>query len=190
MGRRMAEFPLDPMLSKMILASEMYKCSEEVRASAASSRARSGVRLDSVADVAAHCADRARGPTQVLSICSMLSVNNAIFYRPKDKAVLADTARLNLTKPGGDHMTLLNVWNNVRGRVTRTRVRACKRHWARARADLTASFFFAGGFGDACVSPLAWATGHWAGLRPSGYSGPKPTTRRNGATKTLSSTAP
>lgn len=28
MGRRMAEFPLDPMLSKMVLASEKYKCIE------------------------------------------------------------------------------------------------------------------------------------------------------------------
>jgi len=34
MGRRMAEFPLDPMLSKMILASEQYKCSEEVSTAA------------------------------------------------------------------------------------------------------------------------------------------------------------
>lgn len=30
LGRRMAEFPLDPMLSKMLIASEKYKCSEEV----------------------------------------------------------------------------------------------------------------------------------------------------------------
>ncbi|KQK06502.1 pre-mRNA-splicing factor ATP-dependent RNA helicase DEAH1-like [Brachypodium distachyon] len=29
-GRRMAEFPLDPMLSKAIVASEKYRCSEEV----------------------------------------------------------------------------------------------------------------------------------------------------------------
>ncbi|KAF3331470.1 putative pre-mRNA-splicing factor ATP-dependent RNA helicase DHX16 isoform X1 [Carex littledalei] len=29
-GRRMAEFPLDPMLSKMIVASEKYKCSDEI----------------------------------------------------------------------------------------------------------------------------------------------------------------
>ncbi|GFZ07707.1 RNA helicase family protein [Actinidia rufa] len=29
-GRRMAEFPLDPMLSKMIVASEKYQCSDEV----------------------------------------------------------------------------------------------------------------------------------------------------------------
>ncbi|KAK0534643.1 hypothetical protein OC842_002573 [Tilletia horrida] len=30
MGRRMAEFPVDPMLSRAILASEQYKCTEEV----------------------------------------------------------------------------------------------------------------------------------------------------------------
>ncbi|KAJ4785111.1 RNA helicase family protein [Rhynchospora pubera] len=29
-GRRMAEFPLDPMLSKMVVASDKYKCSEEI----------------------------------------------------------------------------------------------------------------------------------------------------------------
>ena len=28
LGRRMAEFPCDPMLSKMVLASEKYKCTE------------------------------------------------------------------------------------------------------------------------------------------------------------------
>ena len=30
LGRRMAEFPMDPMLAKAIIASEQYKCSEEV----------------------------------------------------------------------------------------------------------------------------------------------------------------
>ncbi|MFN7144441.1 MAG: ammonia-forming cytochrome c nitrite reductase subunit c552 [Myxococcota bacterium] len=30
LGRRMAEFPLDPMMAKMILASEKYGCSEEI----------------------------------------------------------------------------------------------------------------------------------------------------------------
>ncbi|XP_077577302.1 pre-mRNA-splicing factor ATP-dependent RNA helicase DHX16 [Stigmatopora nigra] len=75
LGRRMAELPVDPMLSKMILASEQYKCSEEV-----------------------------------LSIAAMLSVNNSIFYRPKDKAVHADNARMNFVVPGGDHLVLLNVY--------------------------------------------------------------------------------
>ncbi|XP_028254707.1 pre-mRNA-splicing factor ATP-dependent RNA helicase DHX16 [Parambassis ranga] len=75
LGRRMAELPVDPMLSKMVLASEQYKCSEEV-----------------------------------LTIAAMLSVNNSIFYRPKDKVVHADNARMNFVVPGGDHLVLLNVY--------------------------------------------------------------------------------
>jgi len=76
LGRRMAEFPLDPTLSKTIIASEKFGCSEEI-----------------------------------ISICSMLTVNNAIFYRPKDKAIHADNARINFNRPEGDHLTLLNVYN-------------------------------------------------------------------------------
>lgn len=30
LGRRMAEFPCDPCMSKMIIASEKYECSEEI----------------------------------------------------------------------------------------------------------------------------------------------------------------
>ncbi|KAK6469605.1 pre-mRNA-splicing factor ATP-dependent RNA helicase DHX16-like [Huso huso] len=75
LGRRMAELPVDPMLSKMVLASEQYRCSEEI-----------------------------------LTIAAMLSVNNSIFYRPKDKVVHADNARMNFVVPGGDHLVLLNVY--------------------------------------------------------------------------------
>jgi pre-mRNA-splicing factor ATP-dependent RNA helicase DHX16 len=74
-GRRMAEFPLDPMLSKMIVVSEKYKCSEDI-----------------------------------ISIAAMLSIGNSIFYRPKDKQVHADNARLNFhTGNVGDHIALLKV---------------------------------------------------------------------------------
>ena len=76
LGRRMAELPVDPMMSKMIIASERYKCTE-----------------------------------QILSIASMLSVNASIFYRPKDKIVHADNARKNFFRFGGDHLTLLNVYD-------------------------------------------------------------------------------
>ena len=48
-----------------------------------------------------------------MTICAMLSVNNAVFYRPKDKIVHADTARQNFFVPGGDHLMLLNVYNQV-----------------------------------------------------------------------------
>ena len=50
---------------------------------------------------------------EMLTIASMLSVNNAIFYRPKDRVVFADNARANFFRPGGDHLTLLNVYNEV-----------------------------------------------------------------------------
>lgn len=45
------------------------------------------------------------------TIAAMLSVNSAIFYRPKDKLILADTARKNFFLHGGDHMALLNIYN-------------------------------------------------------------------------------
>lgn len=41
----------------------------------------------------------------------MLNVNSSIFYRPKDKQIHADTARKNFHVPGGDHLMLLNVYN-------------------------------------------------------------------------------
>ncbi|KAF8195491.1 pre-mRNA splicing factor [Pholiota molesta] len=76
LGRRMAEFPVDPMLSKAIISSEKYSCTDEVS----------------------------------LTIISMLSESGSLFYRPKDKKLHADQARQNFVRPGGDHFTLLNVW--------------------------------------------------------------------------------
>jgi HrpA-like RNA helicase len=75
LGRRMAEFPVDPMLSKAIIQSESYKCVD-----------------------------------QVITVCAMLAAGNAIFFRPKEKAMHADNARKNFFRPGGDHITLLNVF--------------------------------------------------------------------------------
>ncbi|KAF3635846.1 hypothetical protein FXO38_24442 [Capsicum annuum] len=72
----MAEFPLDPMLSKMIVTSDKYKCSDEI-----------------------------------ISIAAMLSVGNSIFYRPKDKQIHANNARMNFhTGNVGDHIALLKVY--------------------------------------------------------------------------------
>jgi len=77
LGRRMAEFPLDPMLSKAVIASEKYECVSEV-----------------------------------LSTVAMLSLGASVFYRPKEKAVHADTARLNFARGGGgDFMALLRCYS-------------------------------------------------------------------------------
>lgn len=75
-GRRMAELPMDPTYSKMLLAAEKYKCTNEL-----------------------------------ITICAMLGVGNNIFYRPKDKQIHADNARKNFFRAGGDHIVLLNVYN-------------------------------------------------------------------------------
>ncbi|KAK6864036.1 helicase associated domain-containing protein [Apiospora arundinis] len=49
---------------------------------------------------------------EVLSIVAMLSEASALFFRPKDKKIHADSARNRFTvKEGGDHLTLLNIWN-------------------------------------------------------------------------------
>ncbi|XP_026193285.1 pre-mRNA-splicing factor ATP-dependent RNA helicase DHX16 [Cyclospora cayetanensis] len=75
LGRRMAEFPLDPMFSKFIVNSEKYSCVSEA-----------------------------------LTVCAMLGVGGMLFYRPKEKAIHADNARKTFAKPGGDPLTLLNVY--------------------------------------------------------------------------------
>lgn len=49
---------------------------------------------------------------EMLTIVSMLGEVATLFFRPKDKKVHADSARARFTvKDGGDHLTLLNVYN-------------------------------------------------------------------------------
>jgi len=77
MGRRMAEFPLDPMMSKAVIVSEQFKC-----------------------------------VTEVVTIVAMLSVGGSVFFRPKDRAIHADNAKLNFARGGGgDHGALLRCYN-------------------------------------------------------------------------------
>ncbi|PUZ66167.1 hypothetical protein GQ55_3G284700 [Panicum hallii var. hallii] len=48
---------------------------------------------------------------EVLTIASMLSAGNAVFYRPKDRALIADAARQHFNAgSAGDHVALLNVY--------------------------------------------------------------------------------
>ncbi|KAG9255660.1 P-loop containing nucleoside triphosphate hydrolase protein [Emericellopsis atlantica] len=57
-------------------------------------------------------ADKEGCVDEVLSIVSMLGEASALFFRPKDKKIHADSARNRFTvKDGGDHLTLLNVFN-------------------------------------------------------------------------------
>ena len=42
----------------------------------------------------------------------MLQIGASVYYRSKERALHADNARVNFHRPGGDHLTLLNVWNS------------------------------------------------------------------------------
>ncbi|CDR95413.1 Probable pre-mRNA-splicing factor ATP-dependent RNA helicase [Babesia bigemina] len=78
LGRKMAEFPMDPNMAKMLLTSIDMGCSDEI-----------------------------------ITIVSMLSIQN-IFYRPQDKQAQADRAKSRFTQAEGDHLTLLEVYNQWR----------------------------------------------------------------------------
>lgn len=57
-------------------------------------------------------ADKEGCVEEVLSIIAMLDEASALFYRPKDKKLQADAARARFTVvEGGDHLTLLNIYN-------------------------------------------------------------------------------
>ncbi|KAI0037816.1 hypothetical protein FA95DRAFT_1367078 [Auriscalpium vulgare] len=72
----MSEFPLDPQMSKMLIASPEFQCSQEM----------------------------------LLTIVAMLSVPN-VWLRPNNQCKEADAAKQLLSVPDGDHLTLLNVYN-------------------------------------------------------------------------------
>jgi len=74
LGRKMAEFPLEPQMSKALIASVDFNCSKEL-----------------------------------LTIISMLNVQS-VFYRPKENQTKADARKASFFQPEGDHLTLLNVY--------------------------------------------------------------------------------
>ena len=76
LGRQMAEFPLDPMLSRTLVAGHELAVGEEI-----------------------------------LSIVAMLSVQEGLFYKPsRERRSAADEARKAFIRPGGDHLSLLAIW--------------------------------------------------------------------------------
>ncbi|KAH9986863.1 P-loop containing nucleoside triphosphate hydrolase protein [Russula vinacea] len=81
LGSKMSEFPLDPQMSKMLIASPEFSCSQEI-----------------------------------LTIVAMLSVPN-IWLRPNNQRKEADSAKQLLTVPDGDHLTLLNVFNEYQNNL-------------------------------------------------------------------------
>ncbi|KAK7712032.1 hypothetical protein SLS57_007907 [Botryosphaeria dothidea] len=68
--------------------------------------------VDPMVSAAILKADQLKCVEEVLSIVSMLGESAALFFRPKQQKIHADSARQRFTiKEGGDHLTLLNIWN-------------------------------------------------------------------------------
>ncbi|KAJ9454107.1 putative pre-mRNA-splicing factor ATP-dependent RNA helicase DEAH5 [Diplonema papillatum] len=74
LGRRMAEFPLEPPLSKVLITAVDFGCADDIT-----------------------------------TIVAMLTVQG-VFYRPKEKAQLADQRKAKFHQPEGDHITLLTIF--------------------------------------------------------------------------------
>ena len=76
-------------------------------------------------------AERYKCLDQVITICAMLSIENMIFYRPRDKEIHADNAKKGFYRPGGDPLTLLAVfeqWKEVNYSTT-----WCNEHFVQVR---------------------------------------------------------
>ncbi|KAG2178324.1 hypothetical protein INT44_001474 [Umbelopsis vinacea] len=103
LGKQMSQFPLSPYLSRVIISSAMeYECSEEV-----------------------------------LTIASVLAGDNDLFRAPsprqgEDLIAEAEKCKLKLAHHSGDHMTILNVWNEWR-RNDESR-RWCRDNWVNHKA--------------------------------------------------------
>jgi pre-mRNA-splicing factor ATP-dependent RNA helicase DHX15/PRP43 len=92
LGAMMAEFPLDPQLSKLLISSPEFECSNEVLTIVSML---SGEFISSFYPILTNT-----GP-----------VPN-VFLRPPNLRKEADAAKQYLTIPEGDHLTLLNIYNN------------------------------------------------------------------------------
>lgn len=49
----------------------------------------------------------------ILPYLLFVAYNNNLWLYSQDRAVYADSARANFFRPGGDHLTLLSVYNEV-----------------------------------------------------------------------------
>jgi pre-mRNA-splicing factor ATP-dependent RNA helicase DHX15/PRP43 len=81
LGTKMSAFPLDPQMSKMLITSPEFDCSQEI-----------------------------------LTIVAMLSVPN-FWSRPNNRRKEADIAKELLSLPDGDHLTLINVFNEYQNNL-------------------------------------------------------------------------
>ena len=110
LGRRMAEFPMDPQLSKMLIVSSGFGVSQEILSIAAMLQIGASIFYRPKVRIKAAAAAAADTQLRVASVHAGLSPE-ALSLPEQERALHADNARVHFNRPGGDHLTLLNVWN-------------------------------------------------------------------------------
>ncbi|KAJ1523816.1 hypothetical protein HK096_001307, partial [Nowakowskiella sp. JEL0078] len=93
LGRSMAEFPLDPLFSKVIINSKVVKYLHT--------------------NIVIKYSKNMNCTSEILTIVAMLSVEN-VFFAPMDKREDASEAKKKFINHDGDHLTLLNVWDGYK----------------------------------------------------------------------------
>jgi len=89
LGSMMAEFPLDPQLAKMVIASCEYNCSNEI--------------------LSICCMLTGMRRAWSLSLTPFLVPQ--VFVRPAEARRAADESKIQFAHLDGDHLTLLNVYH-------------------------------------------------------------------------------
>ena len=91
LGSMMAEFPLDPQLSKMVIASCEYSCSNEI--------------LSTCAMLTGKLQDGTNESFRIFFLVPQ------VFVRPAETRRAADESKIQFAHMDGDHLTLLNVYH-------------------------------------------------------------------------------
>lgn len=91
LGAMMAEFPLDPQMSKLLISSPEFQCSNEILTIVSMLSGRHSLT----------CIKSSNG-----------TLVPSVFLRPPNARKEADATKQLLSIPEGDHLTLMNVYNS------------------------------------------------------------------------------
>jgi len=105
LGAMMAEFPLDPQLSKLLIASTEYNCSNEILSITAML---SGISF--FLSTAPYLVIKNHCSFDIYNFFKSFIVPQC-FVRPNEAKKSADDAKLRFAHIDGDHLTLLNVYH-------------------------------------------------------------------------------
>lgn len=107
LGSMMSEFPLDPQLAKMVIASTDYNCSNEILSITAMLSGMCGFRFFHL--ISELCTFYNYG--SIVKLFCQIFLVPQIFVRPTETKKQADESKMRFAHIDGDHLSLLNVYH-------------------------------------------------------------------------------